>query len=41
MIMRMLSKNILVLLLGACASMPLLANTPAAPAADQPPARSK
>ena len=34
--MRMLSKNILVLLLGACASMPLLANTPAAPAADQP-----
>jgi Peptidase family M48 len=36
MIMRMLSKNILVLLLGACASMPLLANTPAAPAADQP-----
>jgi len=34
--MRMLSKNILVLLLGACASMPLLADTPAAPAADQP-----
>jgi len=34
MIMRTLSKNILVLLLGACASMPLMANTP--PAADQP-----
>ncbi len=34
--MRKLSKNILVLLLGACASMPLMANTPAAPAADQP-----
>jgi hypothetical protein len=36
MIMRMLSKNILVLLLGACASMPLLADTPPAPPADQP-----
>jgi len=36
MIMRMLSKNILVLLLGACASVPLMANTPPAPAADQP-----
>jgi hypothetical protein len=36
MIMRMLSKNILVLLLGACASVPLLADTPPAPAADQP-----
>ena len=34
--MRMLSKNILVLLLGACASVPLMANTPPAPAADQP-----
>ena len=34
--MRMLSKNILVLLLGACASVPLLADTPPAPAADQP-----
>jgi len=36
MIMRTLSKNILVLVLGACASMPLMANTPPAPAADQP-----
>jgi Peptidase family M48 len=38
MIMRTLSKNILVLLLGACASMPLMANTPdsATPPADQP-----
>jgi hypothetical protein len=37
MIMRMLSKYILVLLLGTCASMPLLANTSAAaPAPDQP-----
>jgi Peptidase family M48 len=36
MIMRMLSKNILVLLLGACAGMPLLADTPPAPPADQP-----
>jgi hypothetical protein len=37
MIMRkLLSKNILVLLLGACASMPLMANTPAAPTPDQP-----
>ena len=34
--MRMLSKNILVLLLGACASMPVMANNPPAPAADQP-----
>jgi len=34
MIMRTLSKNILVLLLGACANMPLMATTP--PAADQP-----
>jgi hypothetical protein len=36
MIMRMLSKNILVLVLGACASMPLVADTPSAPPADQP-----
>jgi hypothetical protein len=36
MIMRKLSKNILVLLLGACASMPLMADTPPAPPADQP-----
>jgi hypothetical protein len=37
MIMRKLSKNILVLLLGACASMPVLANdAPSSPAADQP-----
>src|SRR5271170_6337534 len=37
MIMRTLSKNILVLLLGACASMPLMAgDTPSAPPADQP-----
>src|SRR5271166_6795195 len=36
MIMRKLSKNIIVLLLGACASMPLMADTPAAPPADQP-----
>jgi len=36
MIMRTLSKNILVLLLGACANMPLMATTPPAPAADQP-----
>jgi hypothetical protein len=36
MIMRTLSKNILVLLLGACASMPLFADTPSAPPADQP-----
>jgi hypothetical protein len=36
MIMRTLSKNILVLLLGACASIPAVANTPAAPAPDQP-----
>ncbi len=34
--MRTLSKNILVLLLGACASIPAVANTPAAPAPDQP-----
>jgi len=35
--MRTLSKNILVLLLGACASMPLMAgDTPSAPPADQP-----
>jgi len=34
--MRTLSKYILVLLLGACASIPLAANTPPAPAADQP-----
>jgi hypothetical protein len=34
--MRTLSKRILVLILGACASMPLMANTPPAPAADQP-----
>jgi hypothetical protein len=34
--MRTLSKNILVLILGACASVPLMANTPAAPAPDQP-----
>jgi Peptidase family M48 len=32
--MRTLSKNILVLILGACASVPLMANTP--PASDQP-----
>jgi hypothetical protein len=36
MIMRKLSKNVLVLLLGACASMPVMANNPPAPAADQP-----
>jgi Peptidase family M48 len=37
MIMRKLSKNILVLLLGACASMPVLANDASpSPAADQP-----
>jgi hypothetical protein len=36
MIMRTLSNKFLVLLLGACASMPLLANTPPTPAADQP-----
>ena len=34
--MRMLLKYILVLLLSGCVSMPLLANTPPAPAADQP-----
>ena len=34
--MRTLSKNILVLLLGACASMPLMGNTPPAPPPDQP-----
>src|SRR6201998_262838 len=34
--MRMLLKYILVLLLSGCASMPLLANTPPAPAPDQP-----
>lgn len=34
--MRKLSKGILVLLLGACASIPAMANTPAAPAPDQP-----
>ncbi len=34
--MRTLTKNILVLLLGACASMPALADTPPAPAPDQP-----
>ncbi|MGB7730745.1 MAG: M48 family metalloprotease [Candidatus Acidiferrum sp.] len=34
--MRTLSKNILVLLLGACASIPAVANTPAEPAPDQP-----
>jgi len=34
--MRTLSRFILVLLFGACACMPLLANTPPAPAADQP-----
>ncbi len=34
--MRTLSKKILVLTLGACASVPLMANTPPAPAADQP-----
>jgi len=34
--MRTLSKGILVLLLGACASIPAMANTPAAPAPDQP-----
>jgi hypothetical protein len=34
--MRKLSRSILVLLLGACASMPLMADTPAAPPADQP-----
>jgi len=34
--MRMLSKYILVMLLGACASMALMANTPPVPAADQP-----
>lgn len=36
MIMRTLLKSILVLLFGACASVPLTANTPPAPAADQP-----
>src|SRR5271165_4948237 len=36
MIMRTLSKYILVLLLGACASIPAVANTPGAPSADQP-----
>ena len=36
MTMRMLSKYILVLLLGACAGMPSAANTPPAPPADQP-----
>jgi hypothetical protein len=36
MIMRTLSKHILVLLVAACTSMPLMANTPPAPAADQP-----
>jgi Peptidase family M48 len=36
MIMRTLLKYILVLLLGACASMPLMANTPSTPAPDQP-----
>ncbi len=36
MMMRTLSKYILVLLLGACASFPVAANTPPAPAADQP-----
>ncbi len=36
MIMRTLSKNILVLLLGACASVPLVADTPPSAAADQP-----
>jgi len=34
--MRTLTKNVLVLLLGACASMPAIANTPPAPAPDQP-----
>ncbi len=34
--MRTLSKKILVLIFGACASVPLIANTPPAPAADQP-----
>jgi Peptidase family M48 len=34
--MRTLSKKFLVLILGACASVPLMANTPPAPAADQP-----
>ena len=34
--MRTLSKHILVLLVAACTSMPLMANTPPAPAADQP-----
>ena len=34
--MRTLSKNILVLFLGVCASIPLMADTPAAPPADQP-----
>ena len=34
--MRTLTKNILVLLLGACASMPAMANTQPAPAPDQP-----
>ena len=34
--MRTLSKKILMLLLGACASMPVMAKTPATPAADQP-----
>src|SRR5271154_5289800 len=36
MTMRMLSKKILVLLFGACISMPLLADTPSAPPADLP-----
>jgi len=36
MTMRKLSKNVLVLLLGACASMPVMANSAPAPAADQP-----
>ncbi len=34
--MRTFSKSILTLLLAACASVPLMANTPAAPPADQP-----
>ncbi len=36
MIMRTLSKYILMLLLGACASLPLAADTPPAPSPDQP-----